>query len=191
MNNTLDELIASVDAEVNLVIANSGLPLAEYMFEKYGIPFVCGVPVGKKAAVSLLTELEKVRSERKSSFWAGMRASSENAECVIIGESVFSGSLAKALSSEKNISCRIIDPLQGNKNLLADGDTTLGQEKFIAQEFSKADLIVCDNMYLPIVPENKQYIALPHEAFSGRCYHKNRLNLINKYIDWKSLICRK
>ena len=191
MNNTLDDLINSVNAEVNLVIANSGLPLAEYMFEKYNIPFVCGVPVGEKAAESLLAELEKVRLERSCSYWSGIRSSSENAECVIIGESIFSGSLAKALSAEKNISCRIIDPLQGNKNLLADGDASLGQEKFIAQEFCKADLIVCDNMYLPIVPADKEFTALPHEAFSGRCYHKNRLNLIDKKINWENHICRK
>ena len=191
MNNTLDDLIASVDAEVNLVIANSGLPLAEYMFEKYGIPFVCGVPIGEYAAASLLAELEKVRLERSCSYWSGIRSSSEDAACVIVGESIFSGSLAKTLSSEMKISCRVIDPLQGNKHLLAAGDGNVCLEKFLAQEFCKADLIVCDNMYLPIVPADKEFIALPHEAFSGRCYHRNRLNLIDKKINWENHICRK
>lgn len=191
MNNTLDDLTGSVNAEVNLVIANSGLPLAEYMFRKYNIPFICGVPLGVDVAESLLNEIEKVRQTKNSSYWSGDRSSSENAECAIIGESIFSGSLAKALIAEKNISCRIIDPLQGNKNLLTGGDIAVGQEKFIAKEFSKADLIVCDNMYLPIVPAGKRFIALPHEAFSGRCYHKARLNLIDKKNNWDSLICRK
>ena len=191
MNNTLEELSNSVNAEVNLVIANSGLPLAQYMYKKYNIPFVCGVPVGKSAANDLLEELAHVRQSKVNSYWSACRESCENAQCVIIGESVYSGTLAKALESELGVSCRIIDPLAGDKKLLTCGDKAVGQEKLIAGEFAQADLIVCDNMYLPIVPPGKKYIALPHEAFSGRCYHKARLNLIDKYIDWKSLICRK
>ena len=187
MNDPLEKLARSVNAEVNLVIANSGLLLAEYMLEKYNRPFVCGVPVGEKIGSDLIAALES----KASAYWSAQRDSSEYASCVIIGESVYSGSLGRALSSEMGVSCRIIDPLNGNKNLLAAGDIAVGFERCIAQEFSKAELIVCDNMYLPIVPENRQYVALPHEAFSGRCYHRNRLNLIDKTIDWKSLICRK
>ena len=95
------------------------------------------------------------------------------------------------MSAELGVSCRIIDPLNGNKNLLTGGDVASGMEKNIAQEFEKADLIVCDNMYLPIVLAEKEFIALPHEAFSGRCYHKNRLNLIDRKINWENHICRK
>ena len=191
MNSTLKDLQTSCNAAVNLVIANSGLPLAQYMYKKYNIPFVCGVPVGKSAANDLLEELAHVRQSKVNSYWSACRESGENAQCLIIGESIYSGTLAKALESELGVSCRIIDPLAGDKKLLTFGDKAVGQEKLIAGEFAQADLIVCDNMYLPIVPSGKKYIALPHEAFSGRCYHKARLNLIDKYIDWKSLICRK
>ena len=187
MNDSLANLAQAVNAEVNLVISNSGLLLAEYMFEKYNIPFVCGVPVGSGIGADLIAALDRA----ENIYWAAMRSSSENAECAIIGDSVYSGSLAKALTVEMGVSCRIIDPLSGSKKLLTSGDTAAAWEKVIAQEFGKADLIICDNMYLPIVPENREYIALPHEAFSGRCFHRNRLNLIDKVIDWKSLICRK
>ena len=187
MNNSLEDLAQAVNAEVNLVISNSGLPLAEYMLAEYGIPFVCGVPIGSKAGDDLLAAL----ATKDDPYWSAARGSTENARCAIIGESVYSGSLAKALSAELGVSCRIIDPLNGNKNLLTGGDVASGMEKNIAQEFEKADLIVCDNMYLPIVLAEKEFIALPHEAFSGRCYHKNRLNLIDRKINWENHICRK
>ena len=58
MNNSLEDLAAAVNAEVNLVISNSGLLLAEYMLEKYGIPFVCGVPISEKVGIDLLAALE-------------------------------------------------------------------------------------------------------------------------------------
>ena len=64
-------------------------------------------------------------------------------------------------------------------------------QKDFQQYFEAADLIVADNMYEVLVPDGKSMIKLPHEAFSGRCYHKARLNLIDKEINWESYICRK
>ncbi len=187
MNNTLADLQKSVNAELNLVISQSGLPLAEYMFEKYGIPFICGVPVGIKGAEALADAL----NSKKITYCCSERTAPDKASCVIIGDAVFSGSLAQSLSAETGISCRVIDPLSGAKKLLNDTDVQLSCEKDIAGEFAAAELIVCDNMYLPVVPAGRQYIALPHEAFSGRCYHKKRLNLIDKKINWEDHICRK
>ncbi len=187
MNNTLEDLQKSINAEVNLVVSLSGLFLAEYMLKKYGIPFVCGVPIGIKGAEMLKNAL----IQKNTTYLFPGRAKQINACCVIIGEAVFSGSLAYTLNMELGINCRVIDPLSGDKRVLNGSDLQIAAEKDIAAEFAKAELIICDNMYLPIVPAGKKYIALPHEAFSGRCYHKKRLNLIDKKIDWNSLICRK
>ena len=191
MNSTLEDLQNSCNAAVNLVIANSGLALAEYMFEKYHIPFVCGVPIGEKVSAELALELEKALCLRENSYFAALRGSRADVACVIVGESVYSGSLARALSGECGFDCMVIDPLEGAAELRAAGDVCAGQECDLAEYFERAQCIVADNMYEVIVPEGKKMLKLPHEAFSGRCYHKARLNLIDRKINWESYICRK
>ncbi len=190
MNSTLKDLQTSCNAAVNLVIANSGLPLAKYMFDKYNIPFVCGVPIGESAAASLAQALEDAATDQECCYWASQRRSI-NADCVIAGDTVFAGSLARALEVERQMRCMVLDPLDGAVELRAPGDVAAACEGEFVPYFERAACIVADNMYEVIVPENKNMLKLPHEAFSGRCYHKARLNLIDKKINWESYICRK
>ena len=191
MNNSLEDLKKAVNARVNLVISNSGLPLAEYMLEMYSIPFVCGVPLGIKGSEALAEKLEEVLADKKNSFWCAERRSNDPAECVIAGEAVFAGSLAQTLQLEKNISCCVADPLSGDKKLLGDGDVQLSSEKELKNFFAGKSTVIADNMYNPIISKESIVMNIPHEAFSGRCYHKARLNLVNRQIDWEKYLCRK
>ena len=191
MNNTLAELQQSVYAELNLVIAASGLALAEYMFEKYDIPFVVGLPLGVAGAEALAQTLEKTLLDQQSKFWCAERTVEPAAQCAIIGESVFAGSLAKTLQAERSWNCVVIDPLTSRKCLLSNGDLQLESEGEIADVLKQFSMVIADNMYNPIIPSGCKVINIPHEAFSGRCYHKARLNLINKKVEWENHICRK
>ena len=76
-------------------------------------------------------------------------------------------------------------------NIIDNYSEFIKQDYYSITESLDEDDVVIDFYDYEIENENRQYIALPHEAFSGRCYHRNRLNLIDKTIDWKSLICRK
>ena len=40
-----------------------------------------------------------------------------------------------------------------------------------------AKRVIADPLYKPIVPAKSAFYALPHEAFSGRCYRKDIPNL--------------
>ncbi|MBO5722624.1 MAG: hypothetical protein J6S19_05875, partial [Lentisphaeria bacterium] len=119
------------------------------------------------------------------------RRSNDPAECVIAGEAVFAGSLAQTLQLEKNISCCVADPLSGDKKLLGDGDVQLSSEKELKNFFAGKSTVIADNMYNPIISKESIVMNIPHEAFSGRCYHKARLNLVNRQIDWEKYLCRK
>lgn len=190
MNSSLEDLQNSCNAAVNLVIAASGLELAKFMFDKYNIPYVCGVPIGEAAAADLVNALENAIVEGKNFYWSSQRKS-QGGKCVIVGDMVFSGSLARALESEAGFDCMVIDPLNSPQELRAAGDAAADQECEFAPYFEAAELVIADNMYEVIVPKNKSMIKVPHEAFSGRCYHKARLNLIDKKINWESYICKK
>ena len=191
MDNTLENLKKAVNAQLNLVISNSGLPLAEYMLEKYSIPFVCGVPLGIKGSAALAEKLEETLVSKENSFWCAERRCDSSAECVIAGEAVFAGSLAQTLQLEKNLSCCVADPLSGNRQLLSSGDVQLAGEKELKNFFAGKSTVIADNMYNPIISSGSIVMNIPHEAFSGRCYHKARLNLVNRQIDWEKYLCRK
>ena len=191
MDNTLENLKKAVNAQLNLVISNSGLPLAEYMLEKYSIPFVCGVPLGIKGSAALAEKLEETLVSKENSFWCAERRYDSSAECVIAGEAVFAGSLAQTLQLEKNLSCCVADPLSGNRQLLSSGDVQLAGEKELKNFFAGKSTVIADNMYNPIISSGSIVMNIPHEAFSGRCYHKARLNLVNRQIDWEKYLCRK
>jgi nitrogenase molybdenum-iron protein alpha/beta subunit len=57
MDSTLDDLMESGSAQVNLVLSSSGMPLAEWMHREFGIPWVAGIPAGEKAVRSLTSLL--------------------------------------------------------------------------------------------------------------------------------------
>ena len=44
MGDDLEHIQASARADVNLVVASSGLAAAQYLFRKFGIPFTAGIP---------------------------------------------------------------------------------------------------------------------------------------------------
>lgn len=44
MGDDLEQICSSAAADVNLVVASSGLPAAQYMSRKFGIPFTAGFP---------------------------------------------------------------------------------------------------------------------------------------------------
>ncbi len=165
LNCTLDDVKGAARASANLVVSYSGLAAAEFMYQKYGIPYVCGVPVGEKFSKILADNLRKA----EISYPCAARESDENG-IYIIGEGVFAGSLAKALQLEKNEKTRVIIPLEHNKNMLADGDLNIYAEEDIEEILKNAKAVIADPLYKFIVPKDTRFISLPHFAFSGRCY---------------------
>ena len=181
MNSSWEDIMSTPQAAVNLVISNSGLPLAHYLRDCYGIPFVCGVPLGAAGSRAVKQALDVACREKRNLYSCKLRHAQAGVTGAVIGESIFSGSLAYALSAELQINCRVIDPLNGDKKLLdMSVDKQITGEDAIAAALEDVQLVVADPMYAPVISAGKKFLRLPHEAFSGRCYHRERLNLINK-----------
>ena len=61
--DNLEEIFRLADADVSLVVSSIGMPLAKYLYEEYGIPYVIGTPFGKVFPRVLLKELRRAASE--------------------------------------------------------------------------------------------------------------------------------
>ena len=182
MGSTLDELIEAGRADVNLAVSCDGLAAAKYLKEKFGTPYVAGVPFGTGFADTLASALARASVTGKDAVPFAARPMEWAAEAAIIGESVYSGSLAAALGLESGVSCRVICPLETEAGLLAESDSEALDEDEIIPLLGNSGAIIADPMYRPICPADCRFVPLPSEAFSGRIYRKDIPNLIDRQL---------
>jgi hypothetical protein len=187
---------AAPNADVNLVVSSTGFALAQKMETKYGIPYVVGMPTGAFLE-PLLNELKNAAQAKKSAVAYQNIAGAEKADAaklVLIGEAVTMGSLAAAIRMKHGILTQVICPLETWEGLLMDGDChTEGEEDLerILQELSSqygALTVAADPLYKPIVPECVRFVPISHEAFSGRCFRKERKNLVSLQFTPESFV---
>ena len=177
---SLAEIRRAASARVNLVVSYSGLAAAEYMQERFGIPYICGVPFGSYWAELLASALRAVgeTGETHDLKPSNFRISGST---VIIGEGIAAESLAAALYSDAGEVSRVICPLPIADGILLDGNLRISSEEEIEAALKELapETVIADPLYKYILPEGTRLIPLPHFAFSGRCFERSMKNLIN------------
>jgi len=102
-----------------------------------------------------------------------------NLKTIIIGESVTALSLARAIEKKYGFDCFVVSAVETEEMLLGKKCVFARDEDEIIPYLKNADVIIADPMYKPICPEDSKFIALPHEAFSGRIYRKDIPELVS------------
>ena len=178
MGSSLEDLKRAADADVNLVVSVTGLAAAQYMEEKLGIPYVVGTPIGSYADVLLAQIREAARSGKGCSPEGQIQTPMEEApdpEIVLVGEPVIMQGLAEHLRLASGIRPTVINPLEtacpGVERM------TRGEEDLEAI-LAHAKGFIGDPLYRPLLPAGTTFAAYSHEAFSGRCFRRNRINLL-------------
>ena len=183
MGRTLSDLQRAAEAEVNLVISQSGLAAAKYMRRFLGIPFVCGVPMGERYKKLLAEALRQAAAENAAGLSPVPRSNAES-DTVIIGETVQAEALAAAIFCDTGRSPTVIAPLPSETGQLAEGDLDIFAEEDI--EAALRDLspktVIADPLYKYVVPEGTRLAPLPHTAFSGRSYLRDTADLVKLSI---------
>lgn len=177
MGDTLEQLSQAASAHVSLVISQSGFAAAEYLYEAFGIPYVCGIPVGKAFSETLASELRTAAESGACAYPCTARHTDGN-PAVVIGDAVIAGSIAAGLPA------RVICPLPHADVLIGEGDSAAYAEEDIEAELaaSKPETVIADPLYRYILPRGTKLIELPHFAFSGRCFDKAIPNLITERL---------
>lgn len=185
MGCSLEDVRHLKEADVNLVVSYGGLAAAEVLEERFGISYVAGVPFGEIFSGRLAAML-KQSAAAKMNRCAYRKDPQEpepvDVRAVIIGESVFCGSLAEAVEMDAGIPVRLLCPLDTEEWLLRRGDQETPEEDDLIREISRADVVIADPLYRTLA-EGKQFYELPHEAFSGRIYDSVNPDLIGKKIE--------
>ena len=186
MGSAPDDIRRASAAHVNLVVSSCGIATAELLRERFGTPWVAGVPVGERFPAVLASALKAAAVNGACALPCTQRDAAPSEKTLAIpGEPVFSGSLARAVELDTGRPCRVLCPLEAEDRLLAPGDLRIFDEDAAAEAFAKASGVIADPMYAPVCPPDVPFHRLPHEAFSGRCYRKESLNLIDRPLPWR------
>ena len=207
MGSTLEDISRSAEADVNLVVSASGLGAARVLYERFGIPYAVGLPIGNEMP-GLFSDLIKMKvkefkeadgkgertgtfetreislesavflSDGNGSARAGGDSNYKNGFAAVIGEGVMSKSLVSAIETECGIPAKVLCATECPEEFLRECDKMTPDEDDIIAELKGAKYVIADPLYKPIVPADAKFISLPSEAFSGRLYRAEIPNLI-------------
>lgn len=190
MGDDLDHLLKSADASVNLVVSAVGLRAAAAMEKRFGIPYVIGLPAGKKVTERIADELRrKAVCDREHIEYAAESQSPEqcqNADILIIGEPVQSLAIRETLSVSFGMeNIRIISPMHGlSKEIVNLGCEKVELEDELREACASAKHVIADPLYARLLPnERDKFIFLPHVAYSGRYYENEVPILMGERLD--------
>lgn len=193
MGSSLEELSLAGGAHVNLVVSATGLGVAKVLKERFGIPYVVGLPMGDSYAKGLEEALRTAARTGENNDSHPRRPSYVNQICrselpgseiVIIGEGITALSLASAIELETGRGTKILCSTECDNDILRSKDLMAPDEDDLIPELSGASIIIADPLYRPICPKTARFLPLPTEAFSGRIYRSEIPDLVSdfKYI---------
>jgi nitrogenase molybdenum-iron protein alpha/beta subunit len=186
MGSSLEEIVLAGQAHVNLVLSYGGLAAAKACKALFGTPYVVGVPFGCNFA-------RKVARQIRAAAQTGVDCIAYQTDEIsrmrpkkkigIIGESVFSASLAEAIMAEyKDLEVQVFCPLDTEATFLRQGDRQTVEEDELIEAVTGVDAVIADPLYRAICPENVSFYALPHVAFSGRMYEREIPDCMNRKL---------
>ena len=190
MGSSLENIKKAGQAQVNLVVSYGGLAAAKVLEKRFGTPYVVGVPFGEKFSGFLVDCLQKAAGEKRNiiSFleMAGDKnicsEKSTEKKVAIIGEQIFSSSLAAAIILEHPVEVTVCCPLDVDEKIMRSGDLQTPEEDDLIRVLPEFDGVIADPLYQALCAGKQVFYSLPHEAFSGRIYDAVNPNLIAKKL---------
>ena len=185
MGSTIEDIQKAGEADVNLVISSVGFPAAKVLEERFSTPYVIGTPVKGFAGIIAEKLIDAAWTRKSQTAYFSVTSSGQNTKdkaangLYIIGESVISQSLKAALALQQGMDVTVICPLETEPEYIGENVLLLSSEEEIKAAISEAKIVIADPIYKTICAEKTNFIALPHEAFSGRIYRKEIPDLMS------------
>ena len=189
---SLPAIARSAEADVNLVLSSTALDAARVLQERFGTPYVVGLPMGDAACARIADLLKEAALTGVSkTLWeaeAAEPATRTHTRSLIVGEPVYAASLRWVL--EQGATCaltgpdpapasdiQVLCPLEDPCGCLRDTDLQSWREPVIRAALAEADVIYADPLYRNLLPAGslegtspKEFHDVPSENYSGRMY---------------------
>lgn len=183
MGSSIEDIQKAGEADVNLVISSVGFPAAKVLEERFSTPYVIGTPVKGFAGIIAEKLIDAAWTGKSQTAYFSATSSGKNISraangIYIIGESVISQSLKAAMALKQGIDATVICPLETEPEYIGENVLLFSSEEEIKAAIAEAKTVIADPIYKTICADETNFIALPHEAFSGRIYRKEIHNLM-------------
>lgn len=211
-NQQLSDICRSASADVNLLLSSTGLPAAEYMKERFGIPFVAGIPAcGTEELYFEAVRTAAETGENQFPFRERKAAAADGPDekklpVCLIGEPVVMTSLAASMQTLTGVPTHVFGMTEEGRGEPAGSSLFLGGNDFApaGEEELNARLrnitgqsegdasvlhaaeseigVIADPCYEDAIPQGYTIIRLPHLAFSGRIFLREIPDLMDESV---------
>ena len=167
MGYSMEDLQKASSAQVNLAVSKAGFLIAEHMKKAYGIPYVCGLPVGEIASADYLETIKKAADTKESCVINA--APCESADILIVGEQVQSNAIRQALEKEYGEKCIAVGCLFGKEARLAlPQDKNLSSERLIKEELNRDcyRIIIADPFLQQLLADDAKAKFYPNAQYA-------------------------
>jgi nitrogenase molybdenum-cofactor synthesis protein NifE len=173
MDCDLETVARAAEAELNLVVSVSGLEAARYLEAVYGIPYVVGLPVGRRGG----GRLRELMLRGCAGFLAEGPPSRGKtaAAALVIGEQVTANAIRDCLRDDFGFArVDVASYFMMDQGFMEAGDRRLQSESdLMAMAGAGAyEVIIGDPLYQPLTTIGRRgvYIGLPHYAVSSKIF---------------------
>lgn len=184
MGYTLDQLRQAGSAQVNLAVSRTGLMIARRMEKQYGIPYLCGLPIGERGARSYFSALEQVMATRKSKELTGSACG--DPKILIIGEQVRSNAIRLAIESLSGEKSAVGCLFGAEACLTLPQDKDLKMERQICEEINRPDyhIVIADPFLQPLLTNpDTIFLINPQFAVSSYLGARHTVPLMGNFFD--------
>ncbi|MDO4616242.1 MAG: nitrogenase component 1 [Lachnospiraceae bacterium] len=179
-DGTQEEVSRASSAKLNWVVSTEGLPLARYMEEQFGIPYLAGIPIGKQAMIRWRKDVNVYmdRDDEELPERNPAAPSEEQIPILILGEPLLGISLEKAFQEEFGqfrIQRAVYAPAVSlqrfyRENLGEDTPIFFRDESDLRKLLKKQSLVVADPLYKNFIEEyapDSRLLEIPDPGVSG------------------------
>ncbi len=163
MGLTIAQIEHCGDADINIVVSRSGLDAAEYLEKRFGIPYVCGMPIGdgRRFAGQLAGD-------------TGYRTSLEgDGGILIIHEQVMANALREEILAAAEIPVAVGSVFGLDRRIAAENDLDFPDEASVikAVNSGRYSAVIGDPEIQKIIRrDDVSFLGLPHAAVSSKLH---------------------
>lgn len=183
MGASMEQIRNLAGAEVNLVVTESGVAAAKLLWEKFQIPYVVGMPLGKEDEVCQALE-RTIQDQQCRVICDG----SQEGGILIVGEQVLANSMRRAILRQNPDVKVAVGTLYGlNHDIAGEGDIDIHSEERLIEliESGSYRILAGDPLMEELLEgdERMDFRALPHVALSSKLYWNQAPRFLSKEFD--------
>ncbi|MEE1352784.1 MAG: nitrogenase component 1 [Acutalibacteraceae bacterium] len=173
MGDSLDTLKSAASATVNLVVSSTGIDAAKILQEKFGIPYVIGLPCGRSGWESVAAAVREAAASGENVTVTSSPKGQDDRRILLIGEPVHCAALRACLETDLGCSnVKYVCPLEDDIGLLRKGDCMTDEEDDVLALANTANIVIADPIYKRVLEKDSsvRFVSFPQEGYSGRMY---------------------